>query len=962
MLPFEKITPQNQCFPMKRNLFRAGFAGLLMLGFLSESFAVSRYVDGSATGANNGTNWANAYTSLEDAVADAHNNLAIDTILVAQGTYFPVTAAGAGGDARDRTFLFTRDGLAVLGGYPSGGGQRDVANNITLLNGDLGTANDNTDNALHIMVALGTATQAIDATLVIDGFTFINGNADISSGNTINGMNAARSNGAAIYTYYSGLTISNCTFKDNDAVYGGAISAQESTAIISDCIFKNNSASINGGAIDNVSSGLKIKNVVLTDNVAGNGGAIAFHSATTPFVHNAVFAGNTSTAWGGAVYNNISSPEFVNCLFYGNTAPTGAALANYLDAAPVLINTTIAGNNGGFAGAMYNATNVEVTLTNCIVYGNNSGILNDATSAYSHFYSLVQDDASMDFGNLNGYTTDPLFVNAPSYFTAPFSSGADYHLQNSSPCINVGDNSGIPAGMLYDLAGNDRITESVVDMGPYEKVVGVSCNLEIAINSTDITCFDAATGLIEVSVTGGTAPYQYAINDQPLGENNVFEDLTAGTYLIVVADNAGCTNELEVTLTQPASALQFTTTVTQPACFDAATGLIDVSVTGGTAPYQYAINDQPLGENNVFEGLAAGTYLIVVADNAGCVSELEVTLTQPASALQSTATITQPACLGATDGAIAVSVSGGTAPYTYLWSNEAVTSAINNLAEGTYTLITTDENGCQLYDTFHIAYSGEVFSVDLGPDRTLCAEQAATLVVDVEMEDATYAWSSNNGFASSAAQVTVSNPGIYTVTVTTPEGCTASDSIAIAVSEGTVSADFIVATQGFLDSVITLVNITDPQPDSIRWILPSSCSVISRQSSYAEISFADTGVYEVGMRAFMGECYEDKISQVIIVEASLDEMPDVPRYPFIKKYLAYPNPSNGNFSVDIELQKEVHVNLTLIDATTGVLVDMRQESAPKEATIQYNLSLDTGTYILLLETPYGFRSIKIEIL
>jgi len=947
---------------MKKNLFRSGLIGLLVLSFLSESLAATRYVDISATGANNGTNWTNAYTSLEDAVADAHNNLAIDTILVAQGTYFPETVAGTGGDLRDRTFLFTRDGLAVLGGYPSGGGARDIENNVTLLNGDLGVIDDNADNALHIVVAVGTITQAIDSTLVIDGFTFVNGNADISSGNTINGMNAARSNGAAIYTYYSGITISNCTFKDNDAVYGGAISAQESTAIISDCTFKNNSGSINGGAIDNVSSGLKINNVVFTDNTAGNGGAIAFHSATTPSVRNTVFAGNTSTAWGGAVYSNISSPEFANCLFYGNTAPTGAALANYLNAAPVLINTTIAGNNGGFAGAMYNSTNVEVMLTNCIVYGNNSGILNDATSAYSHFYSLVQDDASTEFGNLNGFTTDPLFVNAPSFLTAPFSSGADYHLQNSSPCINAGDNSGIPADVLYDLDGNDRITENTVDMGAYEKIVGTTCNLEIAINPTDIACFDAATGVIEVAVTGGTAPYQYAINDQPLGGNNIFEDLAAGTYLIVVADNAGCANELEVTLTQPASALQPTATITQPACFGAATGVIEVMVTGGTAPYQYAINDQPLGGNNVFEDLAAGTYLIVVADNAGCANELEVTLTQPASALQSTATITQPACLGATDGAIAVSVSGGTAPYTYLWSNEATVPEVSNLATGTYTLITTDENGCQLYDTFHIEHSGDSLFIDLGPDRTLCAQQAAVLSVDMEAEDASYSWTADNGFTSDAAQVTVSDPGTYTLTVTTPEGCTATDHIVIAISDETVSSDFIVASQGFLDSVITLVNITDPQPDSVQWLLPPSCTVISRQTSYAEISFADTGIYEVGMRAYMGECYEDKISQVIIVEASVDEMPDVPRYPFIKKYLAYPNPSNGSFSVDIELQKEADVNLTLINATTGLLADMRQEAIPKEATIQYNLSLDTGTYILLLETPYGFRSIKVEIL
>ena len=880
-----KIIPQSQSISMKRNLFWSALAGVLMFSFLSDSFATSRYVDGSAIGANNGTDWANAYVSLEDAVADAHNDPTIDTILVAQGTYFPSTIAGAGSNPRDRTFLFTRDGLAVLGGYPSGGGVRDIVNNLTVLNGDLDVIGDNADNALHIMVAVGTITQALDSTLVIDGFTFINGNANISSGNIINGMNAARSNGGAIYTYYSGIKISNCTFKYNNAEYGGAIFAKESIAIISNCSFKYNNASLNGGALDNVNSGLKINNASFTDNTANTGGAIAFHSSTfTPQVLNTIFAGNEVSGWGGAIYNNESSPEFINCLFYGNKAVAGGALGNYLNAAPVFINTTIAGNYGtNSGGAMYSSTDVEAVLMNCIVYDNSSGIDNDASSSYSHFYSLVQGNLSTSNGNLNGFTNDPLFETSPSFLTAPFSSGGDYHLENSSPCINSGDNNSVPVDLLFDLAGNDRITENIVDMGPYEKMVSTSCNLIISHNQTNVSCFNESTGVIEITVTGGASPYQYALN--------------GGSYTT----------------------------------------------------------------NNVFNGLTAGTYVITIMDGTGCMDEIEVIVTQP-TALQSTATITQLACFGATNGAIVVSVSGGTEPYNYLWSNGATISEINNLATGTYTLITTDERDCQLYDTFHIENSGDTLIIDIGPDRTLCAHQSATLTVDMEIEDLIYSWTSENGFSSNEVQVTVSNPGTYYVTVTTPEGCTAKDSITISISEGTVSSDFIVTTQGFLDSVITLVNITDPQPDSIQWLLPTSCTIISKQPSYAEISFADTGIYDVGMRAYMGECYEDKISQVIIVEASLNEMPDVPRYPFIKKYVAFPNPSNGNFSVEIELQKEADVNLTLINATTGSLANMRQETISKKATIQYNLSLDTGTYILLLETPYGFRSIKIEIL
>src|SRR5690606_38924949 len=103
-----------------------------------------------------------------------------------------------------------------------------------------------TDNVYHIMVAIGTISQHLDATLVIDGFQFVNGNADEASSYAMNGLNVASNHGGGVYTYYSDAIISNCIFQNNNATYGGGIFAHASSASILDCRFSDNNASLNG--------------------------------------------------------------------------------------------------------------------------------------------------------------------------------------------------------------------------------------------------------------------------------------------------------------------------------------------------------------------------------------------------------------------------------------------------------------------------------------------------------------------------------------------------------------------------------------------------------------------------------------------------------------------------------------------------------------------------------------------
>ncbi len=370
------------------------------------------YVDMTAAGSNDGSSWANALTSLAYAIKTAHECPDVTTILVARGTYYPQyipPASGAAGN-RDKSFYFLRDGLSVLGGYPSGGGTRNPTANPTLLSGDLDPIG--TEDAYHVVLAVGPATDApLTHTLVLDGFTVTGGNADGSGTISVNSLAVSRSNGGGMYNHAASPTITNCIFWWNRTTgNGGGMYNDHSSPVITNSRFSGNTAAY-GGGMYNASS----LDLVITNNV---------------------FSGNRATHNGGGMYSDNSSPAIINSSFSGNAASSG--------------------------GGMYHASS-SPEITNCIIYQNSSGIA--ATDVLTVSYSIVQGGYS-GTGNLDA---DPLFVDAPLHATAPF-SGGNYALQPGSPAIDNGNNASYPGldNTTEDLAGKPRLKGIAIDRGAYE--------------------------------------------------------------------------------------------------------------------------------------------------------------------------------------------------------------------------------------------------------------------------------------------------------------------------------------------------------------------------------------------------------------------------------------------------------------------------------------------------------------
>jgi gliding motility-associated-like protein len=189
---------------------------------------------------------------------------------------------------------------------------------------------------------------------------------------------------------------------------------------------------------------------------------------------------------------------------------------------------------------------------------------------------------------------------------------------------------------------------------------------------------------------GGTAPYSFLWSNGATTEDSA--GLVAGNYSVAVTDANNCTANLAASVTQPAAALTLGAQVTDVLCFGNATGQIDLTPQGGTAPYSFLWSNGATTED--VSGLVAGAYGVNVIDANQCLANLLINVIQPSSGITLTSQVTNVLCAGNTTGQINLTPQGGTAPYSFVWSNGAMSEDIGSLAVGNYTVQVTDAQNC----------------------------------------------------------------------------------------------------------------------------------------------------------------------------------------------------------------------------------------------------------------------------
>jgi gliding motility-associated-like protein len=213
-------------------------------------------------------------------------------------------------------------------------------------------------------------------------------------------------------------------------------------------------------------------------------------------------------------------------------------------------------------------------------------------------------------------------------------------------------------------------------------------------DQVNVLCFGSNTGSVTISGTGGTSPYLYKIGTGSYQSSGLFSSLPAGSYTATVQDANLCTFDISVIITQPLTALAGTiTTQANVTCFGSTNGSVTVSGSGGTGPYLYSINGGSFQASGTFNNLAAAVYTLRVQDANLCVSNVSATVTEP-EALAIASTSVDATCRGVADGSITLAITGGTQPYSVIWSDGLLSQDRTAITDGTYSVVVTDKNGC----------------------------------------------------------------------------------------------------------------------------------------------------------------------------------------------------------------------------------------------------------------------------
>ncbi len=314
--------------------------------------------------------------------------------------------------------------------------------------------------------------------------------------------------------------------------------------------------------------------------------------------------------------------------------------------------------------------------------------------------------------------------------------------------------------------------------------VNAQKTVQFSANPTNGICGGNTGSITITNPNGGTAPYTYKWSNGATTPS--VSGLAVGLYFVTVTDATGCYGTQTINV-QGSSNLTFTTTKTNAQC-NTATGSISLTnFAGGTAPYTFVWSDLPATNTTLSTrtGLTAKTYTVTITDVSGCSKTVSIDV-QNVATFSLTGNKTDATC-GNSDGTANVTPpTGGTAPYTYLWSNGARTPSVSGLAAGNYIVTVTDATGCAAITTVTVFAIGN-FTIGTNSTNSACAGATGTAsITNVTGGTPPYTYKWSNG----ATTQTISNlpPGNYIATVIDATGCQAASRTMVVGVTSTVTA------------------------------------------------------------------------------------------------------------------------------------------------------------------------------
>ena len=622
----------------------------------------------------------------------------------------------------------------------------------------------------------------------------------------------------------------------------------------------------------------------------------------------------------------------------------------------------------------------------------NNGVFDGLIAGYYEVTVVDTDGASSQSTNVSDTITQPQPLTVTLEYTQPLAHDS----QDGKITVRVGGGTKNAQGgynVTLDLNGHlfspashsidgDYVLYTFTGLGRGDYTINVrdgnNCpaSQDFALNAppplivtieeiASIGRYGAPQGKLAAHVTGGVPfptdmPYTFTwykrVNDamQPLAipNNNIADNLLAGFYQVRVTD----ANEISKTsavhhLTQP-NPIVVELIVVSPNCYGSEGGSITALVSGGSPPFRFQWSVEGVYDHKL-TGLEAGTYILLVTDTGGGRVD-SLIVVPPAGNLIVNQHVVQPACL-APEGSITLTLSGAEAPFLVRWTDrpETISVAANEtitrdgLMPGVYTVEITDGNDCINILSFEIVPLPE-FTVSIGDDLVMNRNQSRTMEAISNQSNLTYLWYFNGArLPDTGNSIVVDRAGEFTVIATNEYGCTATDRINVRMTNYILDLDMTVPTKVEIGSQVHAVNLSTMAADRIDWLLPEGTTVIEQSDTRLIFRFDQLGSHTISMEGFRGEGASIVTRTIQVV--GVGEV-DLPEESLIRQFWASPNPSTGEFRVQVELSQPGDFTMRLY-SPEGVLMDTREGRNVEVQTFDYEIAgVLQGTFVLHLIT------------
>jgi hypothetical protein len=376
------------------------------------------------------------------------------------------------------------------------------------------------------------------------------------------------------------------------------------------------------------------------------------------------------------------------------------------------------------------------------------------------------------FSPINGGTINL----TPSGGTPPFSYS--WRDNTTNAVIATTEDAPFTLGSLLSNTYTVTITDSRGCTGSRTTpVITQPSQLTSTSVKTDVTCFGASNGSINLTVGGGTSPYTYLWSNGATTEDLI--NRAPGLYSVIVTDGNGCTSNASATITQPIQLTLLPGTTTNVSCNGQSNGSVILNASGGTGAYEYSRDGITWQPSSTIAGLNAITHTLRVRDQNLCTNQISVTITQPLVLVAAVGSI-QGATCGQSNGSASSSASGGTGTYTFAWRNSlnqliSTSAALTNVPGGVYRVTITDQNGCIDFEDAAIPSPDGPQATISSTTPTRCSDSSdgrATITVSQGQAPYTIVW--NNGETGLNPVALLPGTGVNIVTITDATGCIAS--------------------------------------------------------------------------------------------------------------------------------------------------------------------------------------------